>query len=359
MRVRARVACCVLALAAVGGRLAHAQDPDRQLRRLEEALRREGDAVVAVADQREDRAAGLTLTWRNDFLKAQTGTFVPFVIEVEASERRPPAALLYLRLARRAGRGDIDAGRTRGREPRADESVHPFEEIYPVDLVPGDGALRIIRGFSVAPGEYDLTVVVRERERDTPRGRRPLAGVLRQPLDVPDYAGPALTTSTIILADTVTPLDGGIAPDELPSRPYVIGGREIRPARDARLQPNEELIVVFLIYNPAITLDKHFELQVEYHFFRNTGQGATGAPRAAGLPAARPGEAYFNRTEPQRFNPRLLGRSFDPSAGQPVLAGQGVPLGAFAQGEYRLVITVRDLVSGRSIERQVTFTVGS
>jgi hypothetical protein len=78
----------------------------------------------------------------------------------------------------------------------------------------------------------------------------------------------------------------------------------------------------------------------------------------AGL-AALPGERYFNRTEPQRFNPAILGPPFDPGAGQPVMAGQGVPLGAFPEGEYRLVIRVTDQIAKRSLERQVAFTVRS
>ena len=100
---------------------------------------------------------------------------------------------------------------------------------------------------------------------------------------------------------------------------------------------------------------------MEYHFFmRNAGRpgGNTPVPGQA-RPAARPGETYFNRTEPQRFNPLVLGPQFDPAAGHPVMAGQGVPLTAFQPGEYRLAITVTDRVSRRTLEREVMFTVRS
>ena len=82
---------------------------------------------------------------------------------------------------------------------------------------------------------------------------------------------------------------------------------------------------------------------MEYHFFRKSAAG----------------EAYFNRTEPQRFNPIILGPQFDPSSGQPVMAGQGVPLAGFQDGEYRLAITVTDHVSGRRLARDVSFSVRS
>jgi len=76
-------------------------------------------------------------------------------------------------------------------------------------------------------------------------------------------------------------------------------------------------------------------------------------------PPERAGERYFNHTDPQRFNPAIMGAQFDPGAGQPVLAGQGIPLGSFDRGDYRLAIKVIDLLSGKVVTRDVTFTVGS
>ena len=76
-------------------------------------------------------------------------------------------------------------------------------------------------------------------------------------------------------------------------------------------------------------------------------------------PPARDGERYFNHTDPQRFNPAVMGAQFDPAGGHPVLAGQGVPLAAFEPGDYRLAITVTDLLSGTIVTRDVAFTVGS
>ena len=79
--------------------------------------------------------------------------------------------------------------------------------------------------------------------------------------------------------------------------------------------------------------------------------------RAADHPPARPGEQYVTRTNPQRFNPSLMGPGFDPAAGTPVLAGQGILLAGFEPGEYRLGITVTDLLSRQSLSRDVAFTV--
>ena len=68
-------------------------------------------------------------------------------------------------------------------------------------------------------------------------------------------------------------------------------------------------------------------------------------------------DRYVTRTNPQRFNPSLMGGQFDPAAGAPVLAGQGILLAGFDPGTYRLAITVTDLLSRKTVSRDVAFTV--
>jgi hypothetical protein len=351
MRARQRLWCGVVAATALCGRWAGAQTLDRrQLERFEEALRQEGQAVVRLADAAaagHARPSDFSIEWHNDFLKAQAGTFVPFIVTLPHTERRMPAVLLYVRLARRPDLGSA----------RPDVA---FEEMYPVDLPSGPEPVRISRGFSVPAGEYDLTVVVRERQRAEVRGRQPMAAILRRPLRVPDYVLEDLTTSTVMLADRVSVLTRPPDPATLVDRPYAIGPREVQPRLNRVFSRTEELTVVFLVYHPMLTREKHFDLEVEYHFFR---QGTLAARKAGTsavegvLPAAQPRERYVTRTQPQRFNPVVLGPQFEPAAGQPVLAGQSVPLSGFEPGDYRLAITVTDLVAGRTIARQVTFTV--
>ena len=151
-----------------------------------------------------------------------------------------------------------------------------------------------------------------------------------QPLTVPDFRNGELTTSSVILADRLTVLSAPLTADQLVERPYVIGQNEITPAADHRFRRSEELVVVFLVYNPTVTSEKHFDLQVEYHFFQRVRRaGSRRARRPGSHPPARDGERYFNHTDPQRFNPAIMGAQFDPGAGHPVLAGQGIPLAGF------------------------------
>lgn len=310
----------------------------RQQSRLDDAMRREGEAVVDLADAAmKGRAtpSDFTLEWRNDFLKAQPGTFVPFTVTVDAGIRTAPAILMYVRVVER-----------QPDQPRGRLAVAPaYEAIYPIERDGHQGhPLRIRRGFAVAPGRYTVYVVMRERPLDLldpPRGGSRRAAVLVQPLDVPDFWTGSLTTSTLMLAERVEQLAGPLAAGRLEEDPYVVGTSRIHPAPAAVFRRETELIVVFLVYNPAVGPEKHFDVQVDYHLYRKL----------------RDGERYVTRTNPQRFNPSLMGAHFDPTSGQPVLAGQGILLAEFDVGDYRLGITVTDLLSRKTVTRDVTFSV--
>jgi hypothetical protein len=289
-----------------------------------------------------------TVRWHNDFLKAQQGTFVPFTVTVESSPAPPVSALLYVRAVPRA------AGHREGRDRRA---VPAVDAIVPVQGE-GDesGRVRFVRGFTVPAGDYDVCVVVRERLDEANPSTRLRAGALVLPVSVPDFWTGELTTSSVMLARRLDVLAAAPDADDLSARPYAIGRNEITPAVDGRFASSEELIVVLLVYDAAVTRQRRFDVDVEYHFFRRSGSGASDGPPPEGdRPPALPGETYFNHTEPQRFTPESMGRQFDPR--QPVMAGQGIPLAGFPQGVYRLAVAVTDRVSGRRIQRDVAFTV--
>jgi hypothetical protein len=316
--------------------------------RVEDSQRKEGEALLRLADaaMAGHASSDFSIAWRNDFFKAQTGTFVPFTVTIDRSSLTAANALMYVRAARRdsAGRANEAAGR------------YPFDIVFSVALsAPAGQPVRITRGFAVAPGDYDVYVALRERPSDPLNSDRRLKGaVLKQPLTVPDFWTGELATSTVMLADRideVAPVSG----DDVLERPYVIGTSEIHPATTGSFRRNRELIVVFLIYNPAVSPDGNFDIEVNYHLFRR--DAAAPAERdAESHPPARPGERYVTRTPPQHFKPSVMGTSFDPVTG-PILAGQGILLSSFQDGDYRLGITVTDVTSRHSLTRDVTFSV--
>jgi hypothetical protein len=327
--------------------LPSSRQADRRQLRVDDALRREGESLVRIAD---DASKGrpvpqdFPLEWHNDFFKAQPGTFVPFTLTFDGSNLRRGRALLYIR-AERGGRAE--GART-----------HAYETIFPVEIDEKiERSAMVRRGFAVPPGHYRVIVALREspeggREED---GRR-RTSVLTRELQVPDFWTGELATSTIMLADRLEPLGQPVPVNELDEDPYAVGAHRIHPAQSKVFGRNRELIAVFLVYNPTIGPNRHFDVQVDYHLYSKE-HGVVSPPGGRGdHPPARPGERYVTRTNPQRFNPSLMGNRFDPVSA-PVLAGQGILLSSFEPGEYRLGITVTDLLSRKSLSRDVTFTV--
>jgi hypothetical protein len=334
---------------------AQGQKPDRRAAgRLEEANRREGEAIIGLADAAmagRPAPSDFGLGWRNDFFKAQPGTFVPFTITIERGRLKAANALLYVRAASRTA----PAPRAKNEPPR-----FAFDAIFPVDLSGVAGQpIRITRGFAVPAGVYDIYVVVRERPADPlaaeTKGLR--AAVLKQPLTVPDFWTGELAASTVMLANRIETVASAVSPDDLLEHPYVIGQNEVDVAMESTFRRDRELIVVFLIYNPTVSPDGRFDVQVDYHVFRRTGTAEPAAEATGDHPPARRGERYVSRTTPQRFTPASMGAPVDPASGQPLLAGQGILLSSFQEGEYRIGITVTDLLSRKTLSRDVTFTV--
>lgn len=349
------IALALLAVSYAFGLVARGDDGQTDRRdqaRVEDALRREGDALAGIADAvlaGRGAPADFTLAWRNDFFKAQPGTFVPFTVSFDALSLSSRAAMLYVRVERQ---GDKPAQGRRGQAP-------VYETIFPVRIDTAGGRLaHLTRGFAVPPGRYRVVVVVRETAQD-PGDALPMrkTGALVRELNVPDFWTGELAISTVVLADRVEPLRRAIPADELDEDPYVVGTNRIHPAAGSTLARNRELIVVFLVYNPAVGVDKHFDVQVDYHVYRKNQEGEPVEGTAPEGRGARAGERYVTRTNPQRFNPSMMGLGFDPAAGTPVLAGQGILLAGFDSGDYRLEITVTDLLSRKSLSRDVTFAV--
>lgn len=327
----------------------------RTQERLEDVRRKEGEALLSLVDaamRGRPETSDFAIAWRNDFLKAQPGTFVPFTLTIESARLSSPSALLYVRAAQRAAVAT----------PAGDQSArYPFDAVFPIEMgAQGDQPIRISRGFAVPPGEYDVYVALRERAADPLAADQPRlkSAVLKQPISVPDFWTGELTASTVMLADRIEELRRPVAGSELLERPYVIGQSEVRVAADTRFRKDRELIVIFLIYHPTVTAEKHFDLQVDYHLFRRaTTAGALEEGPPGDHPPPKSGERYVTRTKPQRFNGSTMGTEFDPASGNPVMAGQGILLASFQEGEYRLGITVTDLLSRKTLSRDVTFTV--
>jgi hypothetical protein len=331
-----------------------------------QAEQQEIQTLVRVADtvmSGQPAPTDFPIQFQNDFLKAQgSRVWVPIVLTLDPAKTPGGPLTLYLRVTPRGmtappaaaapaaapdkndknDKNAKDKDKNKNQKgpataaPAAPAANYPFEDVSFLEqkATPGQ-PLRIQRGIGVPSGSYDLYVVLHER------GTPGATSVLKQPLDVPNYASGEFASSTVILAERVDQLPTAITPDAQSEHPYAFGQTEIVVSHDHKFKKAQELIVLLQIYNPMLAPEKKFNLEATYTFYRQD----------AGV------EKRFNSTEPQIFSSETLGPGFDPSGNSSIQAGQGVPLQSFPDGSYRLEIKITDKLSSKVLTQNVNFTV--
>jgi hypothetical protein len=350
-----------------------------------QAQAEEIQGLVRVADAAmtgQQASADFPIQFQNDFLKAQgSRVWVPMTLTIDPAKLSNPAGepvALYLRVAPRgmttppaappptAAANDKDKDKDKKKDkdkdkdkdkgkdkdkdkdkdpnakPGADASPaaspYPFEDLSFLEVKPAAAGqpVRILRGFGVPAGAYDVYLVVRERNGATPK-----TSVLKQPIEVPDYSS-EFSTSSVILAERVDQLPSAVTPETQAERPYAFGTTELVTSAEKKFSKSQELIVLVQIYNPTITPEKKFNVEATYTFY------TIGAD----------GEKRFNSTQPQPFTNDTMGPGFDPAAAdRSIQAGQGIPLQSFPEGKYRLEIKITDKLNSKVLTQNVNFSV--
>jgi hypothetical protein len=362
---------------AVCGMLAQAQQrpasnqkPDAAAQAQAMAQQQEVQNLVRLADTAmsgQQAPAEFPIQFQNDFLRAQgSRVWVPITLTIDPTKLSSTSLGIYLRVvprgmtappapaaappadnAKDAKKNDKDKKNDKAAAPPAPAPSYPYEDVSFLDVKPQPGQpVRILRGIGVPAGSYDLYIVLHERAAagTTPAAGAPAGGktsVLKQPLDVPNYANGEFATSTVILAERVDQLQAPISPEQQSEHPYAFGQTEIVVSPEHKFKKSQELIVLLQIYNPQLSPEKKFNLEATYTFYKTE----------AGT------EKRFNATEPQFFTTDSMGPGFDPSGNSSIQAGQGVPLQSFPEGTYRLEIKITDKLSTKVLTQNVNFTV--
>ena len=338
------VACTTM----VGAAQRPAQGKDQKPDPVAAAQQQEIQALVRTADAAmsgQSAPADFTIQFRNDFLKAQANrVWVPITLTLDPAKVSGVGMSLYLRVVPRGMTAPAPPPAPPKKDAKnalpAPAPAYPFEDVSFFDAKTAPGQpIRISRGIGVPPGSYDLYIVINERAAGAATAGK--TAVLKQPLEVPNYANGEFATSTVILAERVDQLAAPITPDQQSEKPYAFGQSEIVVSPEQKFKRSQELIVLMQIYNPMVTPEKKFNLEATYTFYRQENGG----------------EKRFNSTEPQTLTADPMGAGFDPSGNSSIQAGQGVPLQSFPEGAYRLEIKVTDKLSAKVLTQNVTFTV--
>jgi hypothetical protein len=334
MMGRRRVLAVALAFAVATASATFAQQakPNTQKRNKQEQA--EIEQLVKLIDgvmAGQPAPTDIQLTLSPFFLKSQEQrTFVPFSLSVTGA---PAAdAAMYVRVVNPAAQPD----------PKTKKIEYPWDDIHFVPAAAMSGAgLRLNRVFMATPGTYDVYVALKERLPEKPqKGAVAKVGVLKTQVTVPDFWNGELNTSSIIVTDKVNILTAAPSPEEARERPFVFGAQELIPAADPVFLKSEQLATFFQVYNSSLDSAGKPNLVMEYNFHRKEG-GA---------------EKFFNKTNPQTISAANLPPTFDP-AKFPVPGGIEVPLATFPEGDFRLEIKVTDKNNGKTLTRDVSFTV--
>lgn len=307
------------------------QAPKKDDRKRSKQEQQEIEQVVKLVDgvmAGQPAPADITMSLEPFFMKSQEArTFVPFVLTVNNAPAAPAA--LYIRVVNPAAQPD----------PKAKKIEYPWDDIHFLTQAQVQPALH--RVFMATAGTYDVYVAYRERlPEKAPRGAVAKMGVLKTQVTVPDFYNGELNNSTILVADKVNMLSAPIGIEEARERPFVFGMQELVPAPDMEFKKSEELSIFFQVYNAGLDQAGKPNLTLEYEFHKTEG-GA---------------EKFFNKTSPQVVNATVLPPQFDP-AKFPVPGGITVPLTSFGEGEYRLNMKITDTAAGKTLSRDIKFTV--
>lgn len=345
MQIRRGLAL-VVALVVAGTSLV-AQNAQKDEKKRNKQEQQDIEALVKLVDgvsTGQQQAPGdIAIAWDNNhFVKGQDGkTYVPFTVTIDRGTLSAPGVAMYVRVASKQAAAATTTAGTAGdkdEKKKTDRVEYPWDNIHFVD-VPDTG--KVSRAMAVGGGEYEVFVAVKEKTAGDKKQEGTKVGLLRKDLSVPDFSATELTTSSVIVADSVEPVQTAMTNEQQQENPYTFGTMKIMPSGDPKFKKDGELQVVFWIYGATPDAGKKPDVEIQYNFHQKTGEG----------------EKYFNKTAPQQLNASTLPPQFDMAAGHQLPGSLVVPLASFPAGDYRLEIKITDKPSGKTLTRDVAFSV--
>lgn len=336
-KMRGMVALCVALSVAAGSSALLAQKDDKKEVKRTKAEQVDIDTLVSAVDAvsaGKPAPAEISVSWEsNHAFRAPDGTtYVPFTVKLDRSKLTTPTTALYIRLA---DRGTVPTAPGKGKDKNG--PVYPTEKFEFVTVGPEGLVSRFVQA---KPGDYDLYVAAKDKGtvEKIDKNYTPKVGVLKYDLALPDYTRADLTTSSVLLATSIAPLDPA---DTGESDPYVFGRTKIVPSRDAKYRKADTLELIYWVYGATGDAAGRPDLMMENSFYQKLPEG----------------EKFFNKTQPQGLNSQNLPADFPLSA--PLPGTLQVPLLSFPAGDYRLEIKITDKPSGKAITQNVNFSVAA
>lgn len=260
--------------------------------------------------------SALSIATRLDFYKTtEAATFATLTVAVKGAPAEGEEPLVAARFTPADGAED----------PEGEDGTVPVEaedSFAPSDLnaTAGDGVPRIYQArVNLAPGTYVLAAAVKNS------GTGEL-GFIQREIAAPDFQGEELQLSTVTLARKVEQLRGAA---EDPEARYLMGNVKVIPAPSGEFRPGQDVWIYYQIYNTANDPGSggpKLKITYQYEFLKDGRSIKIGAPIVQTV-----------STSVQAY-------------------AVGVA-DVWPKGDYQIIVTVEDLVAGKSASTTVPFTV--
>ncbi len=362
---RAAAVGAVLALVASMSLTLGAQKKDEK-KKLTKQETQEIDNLLKVVDAAAGQPAphdfDVTLEQQNFMRNIDGKTFAPMTILVTPAKAiATDSVLLYVRMKSLTPPAPVsDKDKKDDKDNKDKGGMYAWDAArflpvtaarVPVEAAPAtDGAaaqpaqegIRLYHGLAVNGGEYELTIAVRERAADKKNAPAPKTSILKKNITVPDFNTKELATSSLMLIGKMEPVAAPPTPESLLDDPYAMGASRMVPAIDNRIKKSGELNVVFFVYGTGLDETGKPSLTMDYSFYQKQPDGT---------------DKYFNKTKPQEMNASTLPPTFDLAKGSVIPGGIAVPVASFPEGTYRLEVKITDKITGKTLTKNLNFSV--
>lgn len=260
---------------------------------------------------------GIPLEARCDFYKAGDGsTYTTITVGIKST------AVQYRTVGKKERPDVVVFGKLTSKENPAEVYALAGDSNFAESVTNQEAGVEDLLLFQATagmkPGLYELLLGVQDRVS------RKLSSFKKEVV-IPDYTAPDLSLSSITLARDMEPIDIQTSP----GKPFHMGKFRIVPSADAVFRKSHELNVYFQVYGPAADPETgKFRLDVDYRFRSRTPDGAAND---------------------------FGGYSVKEAVGQ--VQGYAVSLAKWPAGDYDVVVTVKDLVSGKTTSGSAAFSI--
>ena len=344
MYIRQAVAICVaLFLIVIASQAVSAQDQAPQAPQAPQFSEIELNDIRALSASIEAARMGIEqapaqfpLAWVHEIFVAQFDetTAVYFTLGIDRSQLSTASVGMYVRVKDKSVPKNADDDSEDGSEGEI-ENPYVWNDLRFFE-VPDDG--YVMGSLAVPPGENEVFIAIKEASTGAEDEVTKMS-LLRHDLDTPNFSLPdkQLAMSSFMIGELE--MKQPVA-TRVWDRHVILGALHVRPKLGSSFTKEDSLSLFFFIYGGQLTVAEQPDLQTSAQFYRVSPEGE---------------ETSFSAPITQAYDPDVLAKTGDYSGQVP--AQFGVGLEQFPAGDFRLEMTVTDMINDTMTTQNFKFSV--